>query len=67
MKQSTKAICELIKISGKSQRQIAIKFGIPPQHIHRWKSGSVIPSLQTFIELCECLDIKASDVFKNLT
>ena len=62
----TERFNELIKISGKSQAQIAKEVNIPKQCVSDYKSGKSVPSIQTLYLLCQCLDVSA-DYLLGLT
>ena len=62
----TEQFNELIKISGKSQAQIAKEVNISKQCVSDYKSGKSVPSIQTLYLLCQCLDVSA-DYLLGLT
>ncbi|WP_083294285.1 helix-turn-helix transcriptional regulator [Aerococcus sp. HMSC062A02] len=48
----------LIKESGMTARQVAIKAGIPNQNIYEYMNGNICnPSLDTGFKLADCLGI----------
>ena len=50
---------EEIKLSGISQKEIALRIGVSPKTVSRYMCEDVFPALDTFAELCKCLDIKS--------
>lgn len=57
---------ELLKISGKSQTQLAKEINVSKQCISDYKSGKSLPSLQTLCLICKSLDV-SSDYLLGLT
>ncbi|MBQ9730311.1 MAG: helix-turn-helix transcriptional regulator [Clostridia bacterium] len=55
----TERFNELIKISGKTQVEIANEINVSKQCISDYKSGKSVPSLQTLYLLCRCLETTA--------
>ena len=55
----TERFNELIKISGKTQVEIAKEANISKQCITDYKSGKSLPSLETLCLLCKCLDVSS--------
>ena len=48
---------EEITASGKSQTEIAQALGIKQQSVQQYLSGRALPSLDTFANLCEILEL----------
>lgn len=48
---------EEITASGKSQTEIAQALGIKQQSVQQYLSGCALPSLDTFANLCEILEL----------
>lgn len=48
---------EEITASGKSQTEIAQALGIKQQSVQKYLSGRALPSLDTFANLCEILEL----------
>lgn len=55
----TKRFNEVLKSSGKTQVEIAKTVNVSKQCINDYKSGKSLPSLETFIALCKCLDVSS--------
>lgn len=53
---------EAISISGKSQKEIAEELKINPSTVSKYMNKNKYPSLDTFANLCEVLDISADDI-----
>ena len=62
----TERFNEAIKLSGKTQVQIAQEVNVSKQCITDYKSGKSLPSLETLCLLCEALDV-SSDYLLGLT
>jgi transcriptional regulator with XRE-family HTH domain len=50
---------EALKMSGKTQTQIAKAINVSKQCVTDYKTGKSVPSLETLCLLCEFLDISA--------
>lgn len=50
-------LVEAIKQSGMSQTEIAHKVGVTQSCIAHYIKGDIVPSIDTFANLCEVLDI----------
>ena len=55
----TERFNEAIKISGKSQSQIAKEIKVCKQCVSDYKSGKTFPSLETLYLICKSLDVSA--------
>ncbi|MBR6703626.1 MAG: helix-turn-helix transcriptional regulator [Clostridia bacterium] len=55
----TERFNELLKISGKSQVEIAKAINVSKQCVTDYKSGKSLPSLQTLCLLCEYLEVSS--------
>ena len=55
-------IREAIRISGKSQKELAEALKINPSTVSKYMTVNKYPSLDTFANLCEVLDISADDI-----
>ena len=53
---------EAIKTSGLSQKEIADKLGINPSTVSKYVRLDKFPSIDTFANLCEILDISADEI-----
>ena len=53
---------EAIKNSGKTQKQIADELGISQFTVSKYMRANKFPSLETFANLCEVLDVSADDI-----
>ena len=62
----TERFNELLKISGKSQVEIAKAINVSKQCVTDYKSGKSLPSLQTLCLLCEYLEV-SSDYLLGIT
>ena len=52
-----KRLHEELTASGKSQTEIAQALGIKQQSVQKYLSGRALPSLDTFANLCEILEL----------
>lgn len=52
-----KRLHEELTASGKSQTEIAQALGIKQQSVQQYLSGRALPSLDTFANLCEILEL----------
>ena len=50
---------EVIKLSEKTQTEIAKEIRVSKQCISDYKSGKSLPSLETLFLICRCLDVSA--------
>lgn len=57
---------EVLKISGKSQVQLAKEINVSKQCVSDYKSGKSLPSLQTLYLICKNLDV-TSDYLLGLS
>lgn len=54
---------EEIKSSNISQKELAQRLGINPSTVSKYLRLDKYPSLETFANICEILDISADEVF----
>ena len=57
-----KNLCEAIKTSSLTKKQIADKLGVNPSTISRYLHNGTFPAIDTFANLCEILDVSADDI-----
>lgn len=57
-----KKLIEAIKLSGKSQTELAKELNVTQPTIAQYISGKIMPSLDTFANLCIILDLDANDM-----
>ena len=62
LKDIQKRLREEIKNSNLSQKEIAEKLGINPSTISKYLRLNKFPSIDTFANLCEVLDVSADDI-----
>ena len=62
----TERFNEVLKISGKTQVEIAEAISVCKQCVSDYKTGKTYPSLETLYALCEYLDVTA-DYLLGLT
>jgi len=55
-------LIEAIKLSGKSQSEIAKQLNIRQQSVAKYIAGINMPSLDTFANLCVILDLDANEI-----
>lgn len=53
---------EAIKYSNVSQKELAEKLGINPSTVSKYMRKDKYPSLDTFANICEILDLSADDI-----
>ena len=53
---------EALKYSGTSQSEIGRKIGVKPQTVFQYFNGEIMPSLDTFANLCEVLDLDPVEI-----
>lgn len=52
-----KRLTEAIELSGKSRTEIAKEIGVKQPVVSQYVAGKIFPSLDTFANLCEVLDV----------
>lgn len=57
-----KRLREAIEYSNISQKELAQKVGINPSTISKYMRLDKFPSLDTFANICEVLDVSADDI-----
>ncbi len=62
LKDIQKRLREEIKSSHMTQKEIADKLGINPSTISKYVRLDKYPSLDTFANLCDILDVSADDI-----
>ena len=62
----TERFNEILKISEKTQIEIAKALNVSKQCVNDYKTGKSFPSLETFYDLCKILDV-SSDYLLGLT
>lgn len=55
-------LAEAIKLSGKTQAEIAKKIGVSQPSIAHYVRGDKMPALDTFANLCIVLDVDPADI-----
>ncbi|MBQ8308804.1 MAG: helix-turn-helix transcriptional regulator [Clostridia bacterium] len=55
----TKRFNEILKISGKSQVEIARAINVSKQCVTDYKTGKSVPSIETLYLLCQFLEVSA--------
>lgn len=55
-------LAQAIKASGMSQKLIAEKLGLRQQTISEYINDKTMPSLETFANLCDVLDLDANEI-----
>ena len=55
-------LSETIKLSGKTQTEIANKLNIYQSAVQQYVSGKTMPALDTFANLCVVLDVDPADI-----
>ena len=55
----TERFNEILKISGKTQIEIARALNVSKQCVNDYKTGKTLPSLETFYNLCKFFDVSA--------
>lgn len=58
----SKRLSEAITRSGLTRKEVAEKIGVSQPTVSHYVSGSKMPSLETFANLCRALDLDANDV-----
>ena len=57
-----KRLREAIQYSDLSQKEIAEKLGVTPSTVSKYMRLDKFPSIDTFANLCQILDISADDI-----
>lgn len=57
-----KRLREAIQYSPLSQREIAKRLGVDQSTVSKYFRGNILPSLDTFANLCEILDVSTDEV-----
>lgn len=52
-------IRESIKLSGQSQKEIALQIGVSFQTVSKYMTCDVFPAIDTLAKLCKVLDVSA--------
>ena len=55
-------IIEAIKLSGLTQKELAIKIGVSQQTISHYLRGNKLPSLDTLANLCVALELDPAEI-----
>ena len=55
-------LADAIKLSGYTQKELAQKLQVSQQTVSHYIKGDKLPSLDTFANLCEVLDLDANDI-----
>ena len=58
----TNRIREAVRVSGKLKKDIAKEIFVSAPTLSEYLSGKSLPSLQTFVLLCKCLDVSADEL-----
>lgn len=58
-----KRLREEIKSSDISQKELAKRLGINPSTVSKYLRLDKFPSLETFANICEILDVSADEIF----
>lgn len=62
LKEIQQRLATAIQQSGKTQTEIAKAIGIRQQTISHYTKGDIMPSLDTFANLCAYLDLDANEI-----
>ena len=62
LKQIQEKIIQSIKESGLTQTELAKKLGIKQPTVGQYLSGSAMPALDTFANLCAILDLDPAEI-----
>ena len=62
LKDIQKRLREEINNSDLSQKEIAEKLGINPSTVSKYTRKNVYPSLDTFANICQILDVSSDDI-----
>ena len=62
LEQIREKLVEAIKLSGKTQTQLAKELNIKQPTIAQYIKGRAMPSLDTFANLCVILDLDANEI-----
>ena len=62
MEEIRKKLIEEIKQAGISQTELAKKIGVGQPTISYYMKGKKMPSMETFANLCEVLDLDANEI-----
>lgn len=57
-----KRLREAITYSNMSQKELAEKLGVNPSTVSKYMRNDKYPSLDTFANICEILDVSADDI-----
>lgn len=53
---------EALKTCGLSQSEIARSIGVKPQTVFNYINGKILPSLDTFANICKLLDLDPAEI-----
>ena len=57
-----KRLREAIKLSGRSQKEIAEAIGVSPQTVSKYMREDIFPALDTLAKLCIYLEVSADSI-----
>lgn len=57
-----KRLCEAIKYSNISQKELAEKLGVNPSTVSKYMRLDKFPSIDTFANICKILDVSADEI-----
>ena len=57
-----KRLCEAIECGTISQKELAFRLGINPSTVSKYMRLDKFPSLDTFANICEILDVSADEI-----
>ena len=57
-----KRLREAIQYSSMSQKELALKLGVNPSTVSKYMRLDKYPSLDTFANICQILDISSDDI-----
>ena len=57
----------LIRLDGRSQKQIAEDAGFSPVNLNRWIKGQRMPTEENLLKLAEILGVELSDITERIT
>lgn len=52
------------KALGMTQGQLAESLGVYQKDVCRWEKGTVVPSVQTLVDICKVLNVSADELLE---
>ncbi len=64
MKNFGNCLTKALKEKEITKRELSIRLNLPEQNIGRWANGIRIPRLDTFLKICQCLEMTPNELLE---